>query len=62
MEIRNHLVSSRDLPSAPYIENIGVQPDLFFDYQTRANLLTGGQPFVEGFTIAIAKLIEFGHL
>jgi C-terminal processing protease CtpA/Prc len=61
LEIRNHLISTTDLPSAPYVENIGVQPDLFSDYQTRANLLTGGQPFVEGFTIAIAKLIELGH-
>jgi hypothetical protein len=61
LEIRNHLISTTDLPSAPYVENIGVQPDLYSDYQTRANLLTGGQPFVEGFTIAIAKLIELGH-
>ena len=31
------------------------------DFQARANLLTGGQPFVQGFSNLILKLITTGH-
>jgi hypothetical protein len=54
--IRSRNVSTPGYPSAPYIENIGVYPDITADYQTRANLFTGGQPFVAGFSAAIGKL------
>jgi hypothetical protein len=57
---RNHDISTPGLPSAPFIENIGVFPDVHADYQTVANLLTGGQPFVSGFSAAIANLIANG--
>ena len=56
LEVRDHAVSAPGLPSAPFIENIGVQPDVAADYQTTANLLTGGQPFVQGFSALIAGL------
>ncbi len=56
IEVRDHLISAPGLPNAPYIENIGVQPDVTADYQTTANLLTGGQPFVQGFSALIAGL------
>ena len=56
IEVRDHLISAPGLPNAPYIENIGVQPDVTADYQTTANLLTGGQPFVQGFAAVIAGL------
>jgi len=59
--VRNHNISSPGFPSAPYIENIGVVPDVQADFQTRANLLTGGQPFVAGFSYEIFKLIKTGH-
>jgi hypothetical protein len=59
--VRNHRVSTAGLPSAPYIENIGIQPDVTADYQTRANLLTGGQPFVYGFSSVIWNLINAGQ-
>ena len=55
--VRNHDITTPGLPSAPYIENIGIQPDFFADYQTKTNLLTGGQPFVAGFVNAIGSLI-----
>jgi len=61
LEIRNHVVTAPGLPSAPYVENIGVLPDVPADYQTVANLLTGGQPFVAGFTNTIGKIIVLGH-
>jgi hypothetical protein len=60
LAVRNHNVSTPGYPSAPYIENIGVYPDLFADFQTKANLLTGGVPFVSGFSAAIQNLIA-GH-
>ena len=59
--VRNHNVSTPGLPSAPYIENIGIQPDFVADFKTKANLLTGGQPFVAGFSQAISKLITAGN-
>jgi hypothetical protein len=59
--VRNHSVSTAGLPSAPYIENIGIQPDFTADYQTRTNLLTGGQPFVNGFSTVIGNLINAGQ-
>ena len=58
--IRNHDVSTPGLPSGPYIENIGIQPDVVADFKTKANLLTGGQPFVIGFSQTIGNLITTG--
>jgi hypothetical protein len=46
-------VDTRGFPTAPYIENIGVRPDIPMDFMTRTNLLTRGQPFVEAFTNAL---------
>jgi hypothetical protein len=42
VEVRGHAISAPGLPSAPYIENIGAQPDVSADYKTVANLLSGG--------------------
>lgn len=47
-----------DLPTAPYVENIGVRPDIVNDYMTAGNLLNGGQPFVQAFTSAILAEIQ----
>ena len=60
--IRSHNVISPGLPSAPYLENIGVLPDVTAPFTTEANLLSGGAPFVQGFSAAIAKFIAAGHL
>jgi hypothetical protein len=59
--VRNHDVSTPGLPSAPYIENIGIQPDFVADFKTKANLVTGGQPFVSGLSQAIGGLIGAGN-
>ena len=32
-----HVVQTPDFPPAPYIENIGVRPDIAMDYMTRDN-------------------------
>jgi hypothetical protein len=50
---------SEGLPSAPYLENIGVQPGVAIDYMTRDNLKTGGQAFVDGFVAAMVEEIKF---
>ena len=59
--VRNHNISTPGLPEAPYIENIGIQPDFPAPFNTRNNLLTGGQPFVNGFTQVIGNLITESH-
>lgn len=46
------------LPVSNYIENIGALPDIELDYQTRDNLMSGGRPYVEGFTQAIVDQIR----
>ncbi|MCX6590716.1 MAG: S41 family peptidase [Acidobacteria bacterium] len=44
--VRRGDVKAPDLPAAPYIENIGVLPDIDLDYMTRENLMTRGRPFM----------------
>lgn len=56
--LRKEPVATPDLPAAPYVENIGVRPDIELDYMTRDNLLTRGQPFVEAFTRIITGRIR----
>jgi len=58
---RAQSISTPGFPSAPYIENIGVYPDVAADYQTLDDLLNGGAPFVSGFSTAISNLISLGH-
>jgi C-terminal processing protease CtpA/Prc len=50
--------SGGEYPTAPYIENIGVRPDIAEDFMTRANLLSAGAPFVQAFTSAIVKMVQ----
>jgi Peptidase family S41 len=45
-------------PTSNYVENVGVQPDIPYDYMTLENLLTQGRPFVEAFSKAIAEHIR----
>ena len=55
---RGHIVHTPDFPPAPYIENIGVRPDIVSDYMTKANLINFGAPFVQSFTEAIVRLAQ----
>jgi len=57
---RGHVIQSPEFPPAPYIENIGVRPDIVQDYMTRTNLLTAGSSFVQAFTAAIVSLVQGG--
>ena len=51
-------VVTSEFPAAPYIENIGVRPDITEDYMTRANLANQGRPFADTFTAAMVAHIE----
>ncbi|MGH9722356.1 MAG: S41 family peptidase [Bryobacteraceae bacterium] len=51
-------VVTADYPAAPYIENIGVRPDVELDYMTKENLLQNGRPFVNAFVQAIVDQIR----
>jgi hypothetical protein len=56
--LRMNPVSVPDFISAPLIENLGVQPDIQVDYQTRDNLLNNGKTYVNTFTQAVLALIQ----
>jgi C-terminal processing protease CtpA/Prc len=58
---RGNVIQTPDFPPAPYVENIGVRPDIVADYMTRANLMSGGAPFVQSFTQAIVNLVQGSH-
>ena len=53
---RGNVVQTTEFPPAPFIENIGVRPDILVDYMTRANLMSAGGPYVQAFTAAIVNL------
>ncbi len=54
---RREPVVTAEFPTAPYIENIGVRPDIELDYMTRENLMNRGAGFVEAFTKIILQEI-----
>ena len=58
---RGRLIQTADFPPAPYIENIGVRPDIVQDYMTRTNLLAAGAAYVQAFTAAIVNLVQSTH-
>ena len=47
---RKNPVTGTEFPAAPYVENIGVRPDVEVDYMTRDNLMNGGRTFVATIT------------
>jgi hypothetical protein len=55
---RRSEILTPDFPAAPYVENIGVRPDVEEDFMTRANLLAGGRPFVDAFTWTMVRHIR----
>jgi hypothetical protein len=56
MHRKNPVVTS-DYPTAPYVENIGVRPEIVQDYMTIDNLLNKGATFVQAFTDAMVATI-----
>lgn len=57
MHRKNPIVTD-EFPAAPYVENIGVRPEIVQDYMTLDNLLNKGATFVQAFTDAIVKVIN----
>lgn len=55
MANRGVQVTTPEYPTSPYIENIGVRPNLVADIMTRANLMTGGLPYTQAFVTAIVQ-------
>jgi C-terminal processing protease CtpA/Prc len=56
MNRKNPIVTA-DYPTAPYVENIGVRPDILVDYMTADNLNRNGKAFVDAFVAAILAQI-----
>ncbi|HYL79154.1 MAG TPA: S41 family peptidase [Bryobacteraceae bacterium] len=57
MVVRANPVVTPDYPTAPFIENIGVRPDIKNDYMTVSNLKNRGADFVTAFNTAILATI-----
>jgi C-terminal processing protease CtpA/Prc len=57
MNRKTPIVTS-DYPTAPYVENIGVRPEIDADYMTAANLTQNGKPFVDAFVAAMVSTIQ----
>jgi hypothetical protein len=55
---RKNMVVTGDFPATPYIENVGVRPDIVADYMTRDNLLNRGKSYVAAFTAALLEIIR----
>ncbi len=55
---RTYPVLTAEYPAAPYVENIGVRPDIEADYMVRDNLMNGGSAFVEAFTASMVEHIR----
>jgi hypothetical protein len=51
-------VEAGGYPVSPYVENVGVHPEIEVDYMTRDNLLQRGRPFVTAFTEAMVDHIR----
>ena len=58
LQVRKAPIATSDYPTTPYIENVGVRPDVVSDYMTRDNLLQNGAPFVNGFLQAMAAYVR----
>jgi hypothetical protein len=57
MNRKNPIVTA-EYPTAPYVENIGVRPEITVDYMTIDNFSRGGKPFVDAFVAAIVARIQ----
>ena len=58
LQHRQRPVVVEGYPTTNYVENVGVHPDLPYDYMTLENLLNQGRPFVEAFSKAIAEHVR----
>jgi hypothetical protein len=61
MHHRMEPIVTSDYPTANYVENIGVRPDIEYDNMTRENLVDRFRPFVRAFTSAMVEHIRRGQ-
>jgi len=57
LTVRPELQQAPGFPATRYLENVGVRPDIDYDFQTRDNLVTTGSPFADAFYKAALGLI-----
>jgi C-terminal processing protease CtpA/Prc len=55
---RKNDIKTEEYLTAPYVENIGVRPDIVVDYMTVNNLNQKGKPFVDAFVAAIVAQLQ----
>ncbi|MBL8231800.1 MAG: PDZ domain-containing protein [Bryobacterales bacterium] len=60
LDSREKPIASPDLPTAPFIENIGVIPDIPLTFMTRENLMNAGRPFTAEVARIAAEHIRSG--
>jgi hypothetical protein len=58
MQYRPNAMQVSGFPETHFTENVGVQPDDSFRYNTVTNFLAGGKPFVDAFLAAIVADVE----
>ena len=56
--VRKNAIVTAEYPASPYVENIGVRPDIVVDYMTSDNLNRRGKPYVDAFVAAIVAQIQ----
>jgi C-terminal processing protease CtpA/Prc len=58
LAVRSSSVVTPEYPTSPYIENIGVRPNLLNDLETTDNLLDNGAIFQKAFIKAASDLAQ----
>jgi hypothetical protein len=56
--VRRRMIGGTEYPAAPYVENIGVRPNILEDYMTEENLRTQGGPFVKRLFEAMVEYVN----
>lgn len=56
--VRNESRAYPGIPASPFIENVGVRPDIELDYMTVANVVDRGKSFVDAFSKIIVAEIK----
>jgi len=58
LAVRNHVLNVPGYPPTRYIDNVGVQPDIFADLMTKENLLNQGNSFSQAMVDAITAHVR----
>lgn len=56
--VRKAPIMTAEFGPTPYVENVGVSPEIEQDYMTIDNLTNAGAPFIRGFTKAIVDRVK----